>query len=143
MVAESQTKQLFKILIGAAWVDGKIQKEEREYLHKMAQEKALNEDPEIRLLLSEAKPVEPEKCYQWLETYLGEHPDPEDYEKLLESLSGIIYSDNDVHAEEAKLLNYVQNLEHNMESHNSLLDKVLQNIRQLYSQAVKQQGNGN
>jgi len=39
--AHSDTKTLIKILIGTAWIDGKIQPEEREYLHRIAKEKGV------------------------------------------------------------------------------------------------------
>jgi uncharacterized membrane protein YebE (DUF533 family) len=61
------TKQLLKILVGAAWIDGTIQPEEREYLHQMAKDKGFAEDPEIKSLLSEIKPIKPQECYRWLE----------------------------------------------------------------------------
>lgn len=34
MSKENKTKLLIKILVGAAWIDGVIQAEEREYLKK-------------------------------------------------------------------------------------------------------------
>ena len=57
MVTDSHVKQLVKILIGAAWLDGRIQPEEREYLRRVAQQSDVAEDPEIRPLLNELKSV--------------------------------------------------------------------------------------
>ena len=48
MVNNSHVKNLVKILIGAAWIDGKIQPEERQYLREIAQAKGLASDPEIK-----------------------------------------------------------------------------------------------
>ena len=59
-------KQLIKILIGAAWIDGIIQPEERKYLHRIAAEYNLAEDPELQPLLSELKRVSTAQCYQWV-----------------------------------------------------------------------------
>ncbi|HEY9904790.1 MAG TPA: TerB family tellurite resistance protein, partial [Candidatus Sericytochromatia bacterium] len=53
MVADTSIKQLVKILIGAAWIDGKIQPEEREYLQKVAKEAGIADAPEIQPLLYE------------------------------------------------------------------------------------------
>ena len=59
MSKNSKTKQLLKILIGAAWIDGTIQAEEREYLNQMAAEKGVAEDPQIKPLLSEINKSNP------------------------------------------------------------------------------------
>ncbi len=48
MVTHSNVKNLVKILIGAAWLDGRIQPEERQYLREIAQAKGLASDPEIK-----------------------------------------------------------------------------------------------
>lgn len=137
MIQTNKTKLLFKILVGAAWVDGQIQVEERNYLHKMARKYELSEDPEIKLLLSEVKSVKSQQCYEWLEEYLGSNPTEEEYQKLVESLSTIIYSDNQVATEEAKLLTYIQNSEPNTNHHNLGFDKFLKNIQKLYRQALE------
>ena len=50
MVGNSSVKNLVKILIGAAWIDGKIQPEEREYLRQIAQQKGVANDPDIKPL---------------------------------------------------------------------------------------------
>ncbi|MBR8828204.1 MAG: TerB family tellurite resistance protein [Gomphosphaeria aponina SAG 52.96 = DSM 107014] len=137
MKNKTQTLQLLKILIGAAWIDGEIQAEEREYLHKMAAENNLVHDPEIKPLLSELKQVKPDECYTWLEDYLGEHPSKDDYEELLEALSALIYSDGNVDTEEAKLLNKLQDVALENEAHSSAFDKLLKRIQRLYRQAIK------
>ncbi len=138
MAENEKIKQLLKILIGAAWIDGTIQPEEREHLNRRAKDNQLAEDPEIKLLLSEIKPVKPAECYQWLEEYLGDSPNQEDYQNLLEAISGLIYSDNLIHAEEAKLLTKLQLLEPTDEPDPSVFDKVLKTIQKLYRQAISQ-----
>ncbi|MGL5793241.1 MAG: TerB family tellurite resistance protein, partial [Waterburya sp.] len=75
-------RQILKILIAAAWIDGVIQPEERAYLRRVAQDFQLAEDPEIKPLLSELKPVQAVDCYQWLDEYFGENPSLEDYQEL-------------------------------------------------------------
>jgi uncharacterized tellurite resistance protein B-like protein len=132
------TKQLLKILVGAAWIDGTIQPEERAYLHRMAKNNSLADDPEIKSLLSEIKPVQPSQCHQWLESYLGTNPTLEDYQGLLEAMSGLIYSDGDVQIQEARLLTKVQLLGPVSESPKSSFNKVLKTIQKLYRQAVSE-----
>ena len=132
MTKENKTKQLFKLLIGAAWLDGVIDTKEREYLHKMVRENALADDPEIKILLSEVQPIPSEQCYQWLEEYLGENHSADDYQQLLESLSALIYVDNDIAIQEAQFLTYLETLE----SDQSVFHQILRNIQKMYLKAV-------
>ncbi len=139
MVKETKHKQLLKILIGAAWIDGTVQGEERQFLHRMADKYGLADNPEIQPLLSELRPVQPEECYRYLETYLGDNPTEEDYQDLLGNLSALIYSDGDVQMQEAKLLTKLQDLDPALIAAKPPLDKVLGKIRHLYKKAVNQQ----
>ena len=52
MVIAVKQKLLMKILVGAAWIDGMIQTEEREYLRHKAIANGLADDKEIKSLLS-------------------------------------------------------------------------------------------
>ncbi len=131
-----ETKKLLKILIGAAWIDGIIQPEEREYLRKMAIEQGIADDPEIKSLLSEIKPIKSQQCYQWLQDYLGDEPNETDYQQLMNAISALIYSDGEVDSEEAKLLTRLQMLDPANESHKTAFDKVLKGIQKLYRQAI-------
>lgn len=133
---KAKTKQLFKILMAAAWIDGTIQVEERGYLHGMAQEQGIAEDPEIKGLLSEAKPVKIEECYQLLESYLGNNPAQEDYQKLIDAISALVYSDSNIDIEEAKLLNRIQLLDPAQESSHPPFDKILKAVQKLYRKAI-------
>ncbi|MDJ0844744.1 TerB family tellurite resistance protein [Crocosphaera sp.] len=138
MNAHNKNKQLLKILIGAAWIDGIIQVEEREYLKRMAERHGLSEESDLKDLLSELKPVQPNQCYQWLEEYLGDNPSTNDYQELLETLSALIYSDGDVQMQEAQLLTKLQLLDPAQDSPKSALDKILKTIQKLYKKAVDQ-----
>jgi uncharacterized tellurite resistance protein B-like protein len=131
-------KKILKILIGAAWLDGVIQPEERQYLRRIAAEFNLVDDPEIKPLLSELKTVQPQECYQWLEDYLGENHSTEDYLELLEKVSGLIYSDGFIDIREAKLIETVQTFEPITKSDRSTFDKLLKKIQKLYKKAVRQ-----
>ena len=137
---KNRMKQILKILIGAAWIDGIIQSEERVYLRRVAEDFNLADDPEIKPLLSELRPIQPTECYQWLEEYFGKNPTEEDYQQLLEKISGLVYSDGYVDIREAKLIEVIQNCDpNNPECRNTILDKVLRRIQKLYQAAMKQQ----
>jgi uncharacterized membrane protein YebE (DUF533 family) len=137
---KNKMKQILKILIGAAWIDGIIQPEERAYLGRVARDFKLAEDPEIKPLLSELRPIQPVECYQWLEEYFGDNPSEEDYHQLLEIISGLIYSDGYMDVREAKLIETIQGCDpNNPECRNSILDKVLRKIQKLYKAALEQQ----
>ena len=136
MKGVQKKKQLLKILIGAAWIDGLIQKEERNYLNKMITSQGFTDDQEIVALISELKPIQPSQCYQWLEEYLGSNPTTKDYQKLLESISGLVYSDGDVQMQEAQLLTKLQLLDPSQDSSRSSFEKVLKTIQKLYKKAI-------
>ena len=138
MNVQNKNKQLLKILIGAAWIDGIIQVEEREYLKQMAARHGLSEEGDLKDLLSELKPVQPHQCYQWLEDYLGDNPTNDDYQELLETLSALIYSDGDVQMQEAQLLTKLQLLDPAQDYPKSAFDKILTTIQKLYKKAVDQ-----
>ena len=139
MVANSNVKQLVKILIGAAWIDGKIQSEERQYLQRVAKEKGIADDPEIQPLLYELVAVSPSEVYNWVQDYLGDRPSTEDYQHLIEALSALIYSDGEVAIEEAKLLTRLQLLDPNSASQKSAPSPVLKAIQKLYRRWVDHQ----
>ncbi|MEL6929422.1 MAG: TerB family tellurite resistance protein [Cyanobacteria bacterium J06600_6] len=132
-------KQTLKILIAAAWIDGVIQPEERAYLRHVAQDFQLADDPEIKPLLSELKPVNAEECYQWLEEYFGDNHTAEEYHQLLEKISGLVYSDGYVDVREAKLIEAIQSCDPaNPDCKNSVWERILRKIRKIYRSAVEQ-----
>ena len=139
MVTHSNVKNLVKILIGAAWIDGKIQPEERQYLREIAQAKGLASDPEIKPWLYELVPVQPEECYRWVQEYLGNSPSTADYQNLLEAISGLIYSDSDVDTEEAKLLTQLQLLDPANHEPQPAHNAVMKEIQKLYRRWVEGQ----
>lgn len=140
MTDKTKTKQLFKILMGAAWIDGIIQVEEREYLNRMATQAGIADDPEIQPLLSEIKQVNASECYRWLEAYLGENHTEADYQELLESLSALIYSDGEVDTREAQLLVKIQSLDPALDAPKSPFDRVLKSVQTLYRKAIDDRG---
>jgi uncharacterized tellurite resistance protein B-like protein len=141
MLEKPTVIKLIKILVATAWLDGRVQPEEQRYLQKIAQDAGITEDHELKPLLYGLRPVSKEECYDWVRDYLGEHPTAEDCQQLLEDLSGLIYSDGDVDAEEAKLLLQVQSLNpENADSNlvNDSVTSVTQAIRRLYQRWVSE-----
>lgn len=133
MTQPTQTKKLFKILVGAAWIDGRIQPEERQYLQRIANQQGLTDDPDIRPLLYELVSVKPEECYSWVRDYLGDNPSSQDCQQLIEATSALVYSDGEMAVEEAKLLSRIQNLDPSSAgSPPTAHETVLKAIRKLY-----------
>lgn len=134
--ASPTVKNLIKILIGTAWIDGKIQPEEREYLHRIAKEKGVDQEPDIYPFLNELKAVSRSECYAWLRDYLGDHPTPEACQQLLEAISGLIYSDGSVDSEEAKLLHKLQMIDPTHDNPEHTSHALITAIRNLYQRWV-------
>ena len=137
---QNKMKQILKILIAAAWIDGIIQSEERAYLYRIARDFQLAEEPEIKLLLSELKPVRAVECYEWLEEYFGQNHTAEDYRELLEKISALVFSDGYIDEREAKLIEAIQSCDPaNPDCKNSVWDRMLRKIRKIYRSAIEQQ----
>lgn len=133
----ASTKDLFKILVGAAWLDGKIQPEEQAYLQRIAVQKGLSEDPELQLWVNGSKSISSEDCFRWVSEYLGQNPAPEDGQQLLEELSGLIYSDSEVDSKEAELLMHFQQVEEAGASRAASPESVINAIKTLYKRWIK------
>lgn len=131
-------KQLLKILIGAAWLDGKVQPEEQQRLRRIAQQKGLLENAELNPWLNGLRAVSAEECHRWIDEYLGEQPLPEEIQQLLEEISGLIYSDGDVDSAEAKLLMEIQKKEASASSSSNLHNTITQSIQTLYRRWVSE-----
>ena len=100
--AAKDNKQLLKLLIGIAWIDGELEPGEQEFLQKMANEKGLADDAEIKSLLLQDSPIPPEECYSWLQTYLN--TEDKDFQELYEAINSLMYSDGELDSQEKELL---------------------------------------
>jgi uncharacterized tellurite resistance protein B-like protein len=138
-VKDTNVKKLLKILIGAAWLDGKIQPEERQYLQRVAREENLATDPEIQPLLYELRAIQPTELDAWVREYLGDRPDTEACQNLLQAISGLIYSDGEVATEEAKMLTELQLTAPASGEPQSGHNAVLNQIKKLYRRWVVSQ----
>ena len=76
MTTQDSTIQLFKIVVGIAWIDGKVQTEEQKYLTRLAHDRGIESHPEIYPLLNNLKKVTKDECYQWISDHLGAQPKP-------------------------------------------------------------------
>ncbi len=131
----TNSRKLLKILIGVAWIDGQVQDTERNLILQIAQEKGMAEDPVISDLLNHMgdQVVQLTDFQQWIHDYLGVHPSEENYQQLLEALSSIIYSDNDVATAEAQLLMNYQQLDPQQQPANlSVGQTILAKLRTVY-----------
>ncbi|NJK41809.1 MAG: TerB family tellurite resistance protein [Acaryochloridaceae cyanobacterium SU_2_1] len=128
--------KLLKILIGVAWLDGTVQQAEQVYLRKLADQKGVSADPELKPWLYGLRSVSKSECYAWIEDYLGPKVTTESYHQLLEDLSGLIYSDGDVAAEEAKFLAELQQLDPGNEESVKLRKTVILSLQKLYQRWV-------
>jgi uncharacterized tellurite resistance protein B-like protein len=107
-------KLLMKIAIAAAWVDGTLQPEEREYLQKLCDRYQLGANEEIQSLLSRDTPIPIEECDHWLTAFQQESSMDEtgdEYGQLLEAVGGLIYSDGEVDPAEAAFLDRLSDTE--------------------------------
>lgn len=132
---KNDVKALVKILIGVAWLDGKIQPEERSYLQRIAIEKGVAHDSEIQPILHELRAVRSEECYQWIQDYLGKHPTSEECHQIIEAISEIVYTDGVIDSEEAKLLTRLQIME--SEPAPTIQTKVISAISKLYQHGLQ------
>ncbi len=132
-----QVTKLLKILIAVAWLDGDFQEPEQQYLQRIAQQNGVAEDPQLRPWLEGKRPVSKEECYAWVGEYLGKNPTSESCQALLESLSGIIYSNSDVDIEEAALINQIERLNSNSNVRNNFSETVTTAIQKLYQRWIK------
>jgi uncharacterized tellurite resistance protein B-like protein len=136
MLEQPMAVKLIQILVATAWLDGQVQPEEQRYLQKVAQAAGIADDETLKPLLYGLKPVSKADCYAWIDEYLGAHPTSEACQQLLEALSGLIYSDGDVAAEEAKLLTQIQRLDPEQSEPHQFRESVTQAIQQLYQRWV-------
>ncbi len=137
MSQTTKPRQLLKILIGAAWIDGIMQSEERDYLKQLAEAYHLKTDGEIAPLLSGLKPVSAAECYAWVSDYLGDYPSDQDYSDLLEAMAGLLYSDGTIETQEAQLLASLQDSDPHQSTPKSSMDKFLAKVQRLYRRALQ------
>jgi uncharacterized tellurite resistance protein B-like protein len=131
MQEKADHKALLKILIGVAWIDGRVQTQEQDYLLQLAQKQGLADDTDLKPWLYGLRSVSMQECYRWIEDYLGQHPSPEDGNNLIEAVSGLIYSDGEVASEEAKLVSRLLTANTHAKAH-SIHDSLLKAVQHLY-----------
>lgn len=126
-------EKLFQILIGVAWIDGEIQHQEKKYLQDIATSRKLTQNQDIQDLLLFREPISEKQCNQWIDDYLGTNPTPEHCQNLISEIAGLVYCDDNVEVEEAKILAKIENYS----SSNKILPNVLKTISNLYKKGLK------
>jgi uncharacterized tellurite resistance protein B-like protein len=137
MSTSTHPKQLFKILVGAAWLDGKLQPEEQAYLQRIVQQKGLQDDAELQLWINGMKSISSDDCFRWVQEYLGTSPAPEQCQQLLEEISGLIYSDSEVDSKEAELLMQFHEPQPANQTSSALYASIMNAVQKLYRKWVK------
>ena len=137
--SSTDDRQLLKLLVGMAWIDGVLEPEEKNYINLVADRKGLSGDPEIEYLFSH--PVPPEQCYEWLQAYLGQNPTNEKYQELYENLNGLIASDGNVDAREADVLDFLSHKKASVQNLQQRLSKIFLDS-QFLSKIVLDTGEG-
>ena len=100
-------KLLVRIILGAAWADGKLEPAELDYLHKILQPQDLEQDEEVQALLKE-----PPSSYQqelWIVQYLGCTDVPERLGALAQ-VANLLMSDGEVSTVEHDFLDEIHTL---------------------------------
>lgn len=131
-LAKNNSQELLEILVAIAWIDGEIQPEEREFLAQIVAEQNIASTGKLQDLIANYQGASLAKCYQLLEKYLGDNPNPTDYENLVTAVSKLIYSDDNIATEEALILTQIQNLNPENLKSNSAIDKTISIIQKLY-----------
>lgn len=104
---EIKRKLLIRIVLGAAWADGKLDAAEVQYLNKILEAEDIARDEEIKTLLHE-----PPSAYQlelWLVQYLGCTDVPERLGALAQ-IANLLMSDGEVSSIEHDFLDEVHTL---------------------------------
>lgn len=100
-------KLLTRIVLGAAWADGKLDAAEVNYLNRILLEQEMTQDEEVQLLLRE-----PPSSYQlelWMVQYLGCTDVPERLGALAQ-IANLLMSDGEVSTLEHDFLDEVHTL---------------------------------
>ncbi|MCM1981529.1 tellurite resistance TerB family protein [Lyngbya confervoides] len=134
MSTEQSKILLMKIIVGVAWVDGKIQPEEKEYIRRLATEQGLSDQPEIKSLINELRTVTPQECDRWIQEFMGQHPSVDARNQLIEDISGLIYSDGEMDSAEAKLLTHLQDMPEQDNQLQTFKDRVIHRVQDIYQQ---------
>ncbi len=136
---EIKQKLLIRIVLGAAWADGKLEPNEISYLHQILSEQALTEDPEIQTFFHEAP-----SDYQmelWLVQYLSATDVPERLGALAQ-IANLLMADGVVSSAEHDFLDEIHTLMAQIPPrpenlHKSTTDNLLSSLGKIMRRLVK------
>ncbi len=103
-VMTPKDKELFKVLVAVAWIDGDVSEEENVYLTGLAYKCDLNDDPEVQDLLKFEQPIPFKDCLDLIRSYLDGHRSEEMFNQMVKSIKSLIKSDGVVASEEQAFL---------------------------------------
>jgi|GEM_PF-4666939 len=104
VLMNDQSRELFKVLVGVAWIDGEISEEENLYLNGLAYKCNLSDDPEVQALLQFERPILFEDCLALIQSYLHDNRSEESFNRMVKSIKSLIRSDGVVASEEQAFL---------------------------------------
>ena len=93
MNTEEQHRLLLKIVIGAAWVDHRLEPSEVEYFQQLLQRYHLHLNSELQPLLQQPVPIE--QTERWIVQYLRDSADI-DRQRLLSAIASVLIADENV-----------------------------------------------
>ncbi len=92
---------LVQIVLGAAWVDGRLDPAEVAYLERLLQRERLEHDPDLKVLLRD--PVSVPQTEAWMAQYLV-HASEEERQALLGAIGNLMMADDQITVQEHHLL---------------------------------------
>ncbi len=99
---------MLRVILGAAWADGSLQPEELPALKQVVIDLGLADHPDIRQLVN--TPVSPEDYRRDFQAYLDQYPSAEERQYLLDTVTKVIYADDEVSVEEAYVLDELRTI---------------------------------
>lgn len=129
-----QRQLLLKIVIGSAWIDGRLDPSELEYMEMLLRRYALAQDPGIQQLLQ--KPISPEQTELWMVEFLNQ-ANEEERLQLLGAVGNLLIADDNVSPEEHDLLDdyhtLMANIPPQVDSAAKLVETIGQFVRKMLS----------
>lgn len=101
MNLQHQQQLMLKIIVGSAWVDGRIEPAEEQYLQSLLKRYQLTHSPEFSALM--ATPIPLRQTERWMVEYLADSNDIE-RQNLLGAIGKMVIADDTVTPQEHTLL---------------------------------------
>lgn len=106
-VNATQRKLLMQLVIGAAWVDGELDRPERQYLQALLERQKLDQDPDLLALLD--TPIALPQLEAWLVLFLQGTSTPTRLAALA-TIANLLMADGVVNRSEHNLIDEIHSL---------------------------------